>query len=309
MEKVLTITLNPAIDKSTTTPFILPEKKLRCSAPKFEPGGGGVNVSRVLHKMGYSTTAMFLAGKHTGEFFRKLVEQEGIETLVVPIEGFTRENLIVHDTSSDSQYRFGMPGPTVREHEWRSCLTEIKKAKDYAYIVISGSNPNGVPSDFYAQAADIVKEKKSKLVLDTSGDALKYALDEGVFMAKPNLGELSKLVGAQELDANNVLAAAREIIYGGKAEMLVVSMGAGGAMLVTGKEFYHEPAPPIKIKSTVGAGDSMVAGILIGLQKNLSLREVLRYGIAAGTAATMNAGTGLCTKENIEKIRSFFISE
>jgi 6-phosphofructokinase 2 len=309
MEKVLTITLNPAIDKSTSAPFILPEKKIRCSSPKFEPGGGGVNVSRVLHKMGYLSTAMFLAGKHTGEFFTKLVESEGIETLVIPIEGFTRENLIVHDTSNDSQYRFGMPGPTVQEHEWRACLNELKKAKDYAYIVISGSNPAGVPSAFYSEAADIVKEKKSKLVLDTSGDALRHALDEGVFLAKPNLGELSNLVGAQELDANNVLEAARELIAGGKCEMLVISMGAGGAMLVTANEYYHEPAPPIKIKSTVGAGDSMVAGIIIAMQKKLSLRDVLRYGIAAGTAATMNAGTGLCTRENIEKIRSFFVAE
>jgi 6-phosphofructokinase 2 len=307
MEKVLTITLNPAIDVSTTIPFLLPEKKLRCSPPLFEPGGGGVNVSRVLHKMGYSSTAMFMAGGHTGNFFANLVEKEGIETLVVPIEGSTRQNLIAHDASNDLQYRFGMPGPAIHEREWRDCLQKLREAKDVDYVVISGSNPSGVMPEFYAEAADIVNEKKSKLILDTSGEALKYALHEGVFLAKPNIGELSHLVGGGELDPNSVVEAARTIIEKGECEILVVSMGAAGAMLITAKEFYHEAAPAIKIKSTVGAGDSMVAGILIGMQKKLPLKEVLKYGVAAGTAATIHAGSGLCTPENIEKIRSFFI--
>jgi 6-phosphofructokinase 2 len=307
MEKVLTITLNPAIDVSTNIPFLLPEKKLRCSAPEFEPGGGGVNVSRVLHKMAYFSTAMFMAGGYTGEFFTGLVEKEGIETLVVPIEGSTRQNLIVHDASNDLQYRFGMPGPSIREHEWRRCLDMLRQTKDFAYTVISGSNPAGIPPDFYAEAADIVKEKKSKLILDTSGEALKFALEKGVFLAKPNLGELSHLAGVKELDAGSVVDAARAVINKGHSEILVVSMGAAGAMLITAKEHYHEPAPAIKIKSTVGAGDSMVAGLIIGMQKKVSLREVLKYGVAAGTAATVTAGSGLCTPENIEKIRSFFI--
>jgi 6-phosphofructokinase 2 len=307
MEKVLTITLNPAIDVSTTIPFLLPEKKLRCSPPLFEPGGGGVNVSRVLHKMGYPSTAMFMAGGHTGQFFANLVEKEGIETLVVPIEGSTRQNLIAHDASSDLQYRFGMPGPTIHEREWRDFLQRLREVKDFSYAVISGSNPSGVSPDFYAEAADILKEKKSKLILDTSGEALKYALHEGVFLAKPNIGELGQLVGRGELDPNSVVEAARTIIEKGECEILVVSMGAAGAMLITAKEHYHQPAPAIKIKNTVGAGDSMVAGIIIGMQKKLSLKEVLKYGVAAGSAATITAGSGLCTPENIEKIRSFFI--
>ncbi|PWT71604.1 MAG: phosphofructokinase [Bacteroidetes bacterium] len=309
MEKVLTVTLNPAIDKSTTIASLLPEKKLRCSEPIFEPGGGGVNVSRVLHNMGYSSTAMFMAGKHTGEFFTKLVEQEGIETLVVPIEGHTRENLIVHDASNDLQYRFGMPGPTVQEHEWRDCLNKLKELKGYTYVVISGSNPAGVLPDFYSEAADIVKEKKCKLILDTSGEALKHALREGVFLAKPNVGELSSLVGGKELNASSILDVAREIINKGYSEIIVVSMGPAGAMLITAKEHFHVPAPALKIKSTVGAGDSMVAGLIIGMQRKASLKDILKYGVAAGTAATIQVGSGLCTKENIEKVRSFFVSE
>jgi 6-phosphofructokinase 2 len=306
MEKVLTVTLNPAIDKSTTIPALLPEKKLRCTPPTFEPGGGGVNVSRVLKNFDYHSTAMFMAGGHTGKFFERLVEQEGIEAIVVPFDGFTRENLIVHDQSTDLQYRFGMPGPTIKETDWRACLKKLKAAEGFTYFVISGSNPSGVSLDFYSEAAEIVKEKKGKLVIDTSGDALKHALSTGIFLAKPNIGELSNLSGVKELDAGNVVDAAKKIIDTGHCEVLVVSMGPAGAILVTANEYFHEAAPAIKIKSTVGAGDSMVAGILIALQKKLSWRDVLRYGVAAGTAATMNAGAELCTRENVEKVRSFF---
>lgn len=306
MEKVLTVTLNPAIDKSTNIPALLPEKKLRCTPPTFEPGGGGVNISRVLKNFDYASTAMFLAGGHTGNFFQKLVEKEGIETIVIPFSGYTRENLIVHDQSTGLQYRFGMPGPTIQENEWCACLKKMKEAEGFTYFVISGSNPSGVSLDFYSEAAEIVKAKKGKLVIDTSGDALKHALSMGIFLAKPNIGELSSLSGVKELDAGSVVDAAKKIIDSGHCEVLVVSMGAAGAILVTAKEYFHEAAPAIKIKSTVGAGDSMVAGMLIALQRKLSWRDVLRYGVAAGTAATMNAGTKLCTREDVEKVRAFF---
>jgi len=279
---------------------------LRCTSPTFEPGGGGVNVSRVLKNFDYPSTAMFLAGGHTGKFFENLIKKEGIETIVVPFDGFTRENLIVHDQSTELQYRFGMPGPTLHENDWRACLNKLKEAEGFTYFVISGSNPSGVSLDFYSEAAEIVKEKNGKLIIDTSGDALKHALSTGIFLAKPNIGELSSLSGVKELDAGSVVDAAKKVIDTGHCEVLVVSMGPAGAILVTANEYFHEAAPAIKIKSTVGAGDSMVAGILIALQKKLSWRDVLRYGVAAGTAATMNAGAELCTRENVEKVRAFF---
>ena len=306
MEKVLTITLNPAIDKSTSVPALVPEKKMRCKPPKFEPGGGGVNVSRALKKLGYKSTAMFLAGGYTGKFFESLLKEEDIETLVIPISSHTRENLIVLDESTNLQYRFGMPGPTIREEEWRECLNRIKACSGCDYVVISGSNAPGIPLEFYAQAAELVKEKKARLIIDTSEEALEYALTKGVFLVKPNLGELSTLAHVKELNAGSVAEVARSIINTGKCEVMVVSMGATGAMVVTKDEHYHAAAPAVKIKSTVGAGDSMLAGIIIGLQKELPLKNVLQYGVACGTAATMNPGTELCNKEDVEQIYSFF---
>jgi 6-phosphofructokinase 2 len=306
MEKVLTITLNPAIDKSTTIATLVPEKKLKCSPPKFEPGGGGVNVSRALKKLGHTSTAMFFAGGYTGKFFETLLQQEAIETLVIPIGSHTRENLVVLDEAANLQYRFGMPGPAIHENEWRECLKKLRNCNGCEYVVISGSNAPGVPLEFYSEAAEIVKQKNAKLIIDTSEKALEHALSTGVFFAKPNLGELSSLSGAKELDAGCVVEAARKIINKGNCEVMVVSMGPAGAMLVTANEHYHEAAPAVKIKSTVGAGDSMLAGIIIALQKKWPWKNVLRYGVAAGTAATMNAGTELCKKEDVEKIYSFF---
>ena len=302
MEKIITITLNPAIDKSTNIFALVPEKKLRCSQPTFEPGGGGINVSRAIKKLGGSSTALFLSGGYSGKFFETLIQQEAIDAIVIPTQSHTRENLIIFDESANLQYRFGMPGSMVHENEWRACLNILQQNNGYEYVVISGSNAPGIPVDFYSLAALIVKQKNAKLVVDTSGDALRHALDCGVFLAKPNLGELSNLCGVAELDAGSVVEAARGIINKGSCSVMVVSMGAAGAMLITATEHYHVAAPPVKRKSTVGAGDSMVAGIMVALQAGLPWKNVLQYGVASGTAATINAGTALCSKEDVERI-------
>jgi 6-phosphofructokinase 2 len=305
MEKIVTITTNAAIDKSTVIDSIAPEKKLRCSQPKFEPGGGGINVSRAIKKLGGNSTALFLCGGHTGNFFQQLIKQEEIDAIAIPFNGYTRENLIVLDSSTNQQYRFGMPGGILQEHEWRAVLDELRKSNGYEYAVISGSNARGVPLTFYDELAQIVKEKNAKLVVDTSEEALEHALQCGVYLVKPNLGELSTLCGVAELDSTNVVEAARSIINKGGCEIMVVSMGAAGAMLITATEYVHVAAPAVKRKSTVGAGDSMVAGILVALSKGWPLKNVLQYGVACGTAATINDGTALCNITDVERIYNF----
>jgi 6-phosphofructokinase 2 len=302
MEKIATLTLNPAIDKSTTVDAIIPDKKLRCSVPAFEPGGGGVNVSRAIKKLGGKSTAVYLAGGYSGRYFQHLLELENIDSHVIEIEGQTRENLIVVDDSSNLQYRFTMPAPIVQEHEWQQCLTVIEKAHGLEYIVASGSLPQGVPEDFFGRLAAIAKKMNARLIADTSGEPLRHAVKKGVFMIKPNLGELSNLQGVEELQAEDVLKAARDIIDKGGSEVMVISMGTSGAMMVTKDITLTSPAPVVKRRSTVGAGDSMVAGMVLAFSKGQPLPDVLRYGIAAGTAATMNPGTALCTKEDVEKL-------
>lgn len=298
MAAIITITLNPAIDKSVSVPAVVAEKKLRCTKPVFEPGGGGVNVARALKKLGSNAVAMYLGGGYTGKFFKQLLDKESVNSTVIEIAGHTRENLIVLDDSSGLQYRFGMPGPEVSENEWQQLLTAIEKASGADMIVASGSVPAGVPPDIFARIGDIAKKKKAKFIVDTSGEPLKLAAAGGVYLLKPNMRELGSLVENEELTTEMAAGAAKELVAKGQCEVMVVSMGAAGALLVTREEQYVVKPPHVLIKSTVGAGDSMVAGMVLGLSNNKTMLEVLQYGVACGTAATMNPGTALCRWED-----------
>lgn len=302
MEKIVTLTLNPAIDKSTIVKSIVPDKKLRCTEPKFEPGGGGINVSRAIKKLGENSTAIYLAGGYSGKYFHHLLNVEEIDSFVVEIEGQTRENLIVLDESTNLQYRFTMPAPEIQEYAWQQCFDIIEKSSGIEYIVASGSIPKGVPKDFFGRLSAIAKRINARLIADTSAEHLHYAIDEGLFMIKPNLGELSSLHGVEELQGEDVMKAAKDIINKGGCEIVVISMGVAGALLISKDIVLNSPSPFVKRRSTVGAGDSMVAGMVLAFSKGLTLPEVLQYGIAAGTAATMNPGTELCKKEDVEKL-------
>jgi 6-phosphofructokinase 2 len=307
MSSIVTITFSPCIDKSTSVPSLIPEKKLKCAPPKLEPGGGGINVARAIKKLGGEATAIFPSGGYTGKFFNHLLEKENIPAVIIESENETRENIIVLDESNNSQYRFGMPGTELSEQEWKLCLKAVEEIKDVEFIIASGSLPPGVPLDIYAQLAKIARKRNAKFIVDTSGEPLKYAADEGVYLIKPNLGELSSLAGKSELQEEEIIHIAREIIGKGKCEVMVVSMGAAGAMLVTGEFAEIITAPPVLRKSTVGAGDSMVAGIVFYLTQGNSLLEAIQYGVACGTAATMNAGTELCKKEDADRLYALII--
>ena len=302
MPKIITVTFNPAIDKSTTVPVLMPEKKLRCGDPVFEPGGGGINVARAIKKLGGVATAFYLAGGYAGQAFVDLLKAEGVESVVTPIAGNTRENFIVLESASGQQYRFGMPGPEIAEAEWRDCLNRLELAKDADMIVVSGSLPKGVPDDVYLMIGAIAQRNNARLIIDTSGAALKKAVQAGVYLLKPNLGELASLVGKEDIDIELVDDAAREVIRSGQCEVVVVSMGAAGAMVVTKDIAEHIFPPVVKIKSTVGAGDSMVAGMVWSIAQNKSIQDAVRYGVACGTAATMNEGTALCRKKDADHL-------
>ncbi len=302
MPSIITITFSPCIDKSTSIASLVPEKKLKCKPPKLEPGGGGINVARAIKKLGGDATAIFPSGGYTGKYFNHLLEKERVPSLIVETANETRENIIILDESSNNQYRFGMPGKELSEKEWKQCLEKAGQIKDAEFIVASGSLPPGVPLDIYAQLAKIAKSMNAKFVVDTSGEALKQAADEGVYLLKPNFGELSSLAGKKELHPGEVKDIATEIIKKGKCEVMVVSMGASGAMLVTKNMNEMITPPPAIKKSSVGAGDSMVAGIIFSLSRGKSLPEAVRYGVACGTAATMNPGTELCRKEDADRL-------
>jgi 6-phosphofructokinase 2 len=305
MSSIITVTVSPCIDICTTVPVLVPDKKLHCGIVKKEPGGGGINVSRVLKRLGAETTAIYLAGGYTGSFFNRMMKDENVDTLVIETENHTRENFVVAETSKNLQYRFGMPGPFIKEKEWQQCLDGISSFKDVSYIVASGSLTAGVPTDFFARLAAIAKNKQAKMILDTSGEAMYQALKETVYLIKPNLGELAFLSGEKILTKESAIQAAKKMIGNGQCEIVVVSMGEDGAIMVTNDMIEHLVAPVVERKSTVGAGDSMVAGIVFSLSKNKSLKEALQYGVACGTATTMNAGTALCNVDDVNTLFTF----
>ena len=171
MSKIITITFSPCIDKSTSVPFIIPEKKLRCTAPKLEPGGGGINVARAIRKLGGEAIAIFPSGGYTGKFFNHLLENENIASVIIETTNETRENIIVLDESINNQYRFGMPGTELSEHEWKQCLQAVEEINNVEFIIASGSLPPGVPLDIYAQLAKIARYKHTRFIVDTSGEA------------------------------------------------------------------------------------------------------------------------------------------
>lgn len=300
---IVTVTLNPALDCGCTVENVVPERKLRCESLLFQPGGGGLNVARVLTRFGAKVEAMWSAGGPTGSILAELLLSERVTHRPVPIREATRQNMTVCEAASGQQYRFVLPGPglTLEEQSvWLSSVEGLSPAPDY--LVLSGSLPPFVSPDFYAQLARRAP-RASRVVLDTSGEALRASLEAGVFLLKPNLRELSHLVGQDFLGDDDIERAARSLVRRGAAQLVAVSLGRSGAMLVSETECVRINAPTVRVASTVGAGDSMVAGLVYGLMSQLPLAQVLALGVAAGSAATMRAGTGLCRREDVEALR------
>lgn len=303
---IVTLTLNPALDKSTVTERLIPEQKLRCEAMQVDAGGGGINVSKGIRKLGGESIAVFPAGGANGKQLQELLTEAGIKISVQPIMEETRENFSVTELASNIQYRFTMNGMPLRVEDADACLGLIEEMKP-AFLVASGSLPEGLPTNYFEKLAAFSKKIGAKFILDTSGPALQAAANEGVFLLKPNLSELSALAGVGKLEMNQVDDAALKIIKEGKCEVVVVSLGPQGALLVTLDGIEHVPAPPILKKSTVGAGDSMVAGMVWALQQQKSYREMVQIGVACGSAATMNTGTHLFEKKDMENLLAWIL--
>jgi 6-phosphofructokinase 2 len=303
MSSILTITLNPALDKNFFVDRLVPDHKLRCGEARVDPGGGGINVARGVRRLGGDVTAMVLAGGRNGQHLADLLREQEVPTRIINIDAETRENITISETASDKQYRLVLDGPAISAAVQEKLLEELRAIAPFPDVVVaSGSLPPGVPEDFFARIGAIVSEKQSKYILDTSGKALAAALDSHFYLLKPNLRELSQLSGREELALDEVDDAAMEIIQRGKVDVVVVSLGPGGAMVVHKDGYRHVPAPTVPKRSTVGAGDSMVAGMVYALQKGMSPEEMAMMGVACGTAATMNEGTRLFEKADAERL-------
>jgi 6-phosphofructokinase 2 len=298
---ILTVTLNPCIDKSSIVDEMEPESKLRCTEIVHEPGGGGINVSKALKKLGAASVALFPAGGNNGNMLCNLLDAEGIPFHGVDTKVETRENWVVLETDKNRQYRFTFPGREVEESTIHTLVDQIRSFSP-TYVVASGSLPPGLPDYFYGLIVKNAAAVGARCIVDTSGPALSALKGKGAYLIKPNIGELCKMLQVDELADEEVSAAAQQVIADGYAEVVAVSMGPQGAWLVTREEKHFAAAPKVEKRSTVGAGDSMVAGMTFMLQQQRPIQEVISFGVACGSAATMNHGTQLFKREDAERL-------
>jgi len=302
MTDILTLTLNPALDVLTSIDQVSDTHKMRCGPTLKHPGGGGVNVARVLHRLGASCVAAYLAGGVTGERHHKLMSAEKVRCHVMPIAEETRESFSVHETSSGNDFRFVLPGPCVTDAELDACFDYVAQHLPKQFLVISGGLPPGVPDDFYARLAALAQQHDVRVVLDTNGPALAEALKVGVYLFKPSLRELRDLTGQALPDTDSQLAAAQQLIDRGQAHIVAVSLGEQGAMVVSATERWRARSIPVAVQTTIGAGDSFVGGMVWALARGDSLVKAFQYGMASGAAALLAPGTSLSQAADVHHL-------
>ncbi len=299
---IVTLTLNPALDISSSADIVIPNHKLRCSNPVYEPGGGGINVARVVRRLGEQALAVVPLGGGAGQRVEALLADEGIPLHAVTIEAETRESITIGVDATEDQFRFVFPGPSLSQSELEICEQAlVDEAKAALCVIISGSLPSGVPANALASLVEAVSP--ASVIIDTSGEALTAALQSGAFLVKPSARELAAIVGRELPTEIEVIEAAKSVLRDSQVENLVVSIGAGGAIAL-GRDgsFLRLRAPAVRVASAVGAGDSMVGGIAVGLARGLSLPEALKLGIAAGTATVLTSGTNLCDPDAVASL-------
>ncbi|OBH14835.1 1-phosphofructokinase family hexose kinase [Mycobacterium sp. E3247] len=300
--QIVTLTMNPALDITTSVGVVRPTDKLRCSATRYDPGGGGINVARVARVLGASVLAVFPAGGSHGGLLTTLLGDAEVPFRRIPIDAQTRESFTVNETSTGQQYRFVLPGPELTVAEQERCLDLLRIAAESAgFVVASGSLPPGVPADYYQGVADICQQLGVPLILDTSGGGLQH-ISSGVFLLKASVRELRECVGRRLATEPEQFAAAHELIDRGRAQVVVVSLGSYGALLATRHTSQRFSAIPMACGSGVGAGDAMVAAITVALSRGWPLTKCVRFGIAAGTAMLMTPGTAVCERADVDRL-------
>jgi 6-phosphofructokinase 2 len=300
--RIATVTMNPAIDISTHATRVVPTQKLRCTTVRRDAGGGGINVARVIKRLGGDARAFYPIGGPIGELLVRLVSAEQIESETVLVADDTRQSFTVEEDDTGEQYRFVLPGPELSESEWRQCLAAVEEMGIPKFLVLSGSLPVGVPNEFFATMARDAKARGIRVIVDTSGPALAAALEEGVFLVKPNLRELQDYVGSPIEGREAWLAASRRLVDEGRAEVVALTLGHLGGLLATRRQAVFAPVLPVKPVSAVGAGDSFVAAMVWGLAEGYGTEDAFRYGMAAGSAALLSPGTELCNVADIQRL-------
>lgn len=301
MRPIVTLTLNPAVDSSCETDRVQPVRKVRTRNERYDPGGGGINAGRVVNELGGRAFAVYLAGGIPGDVLDDLVTRAGLGFHRIRIAEPTRVSHVVFEHASGKEYRFTPEGPVLREREWQDAL-DFLSLLEFDHLVASGSVPRGVPDDIYARVARIAAGKGARLIVDSSGPALRAVLGHGVHLAKPSMGELAGIVGHAIADAGAAAAAAQGLVAAGAAAMLAVTMGPAGAILATRDGVLRLAAPEVTARSAVGAGDAFVGAMALALAQGRTPSDAFALAVAAGTATVLTPGTELCRRADVERL-------
>ncbi len=298
---IYTITLNPALDRTLWIDKIRTDDANRIQKEEKFAGGKGIDVSRVLGHLGVPNHALGFLGGYVGMEVEGLLLQEGIYCDFTRIANDTRTNIILNVRETGQQISFNARGPEVRPAELTAFFQKLEQLPAPEYVTISGSLPENLSPVIYARSIEILKRKGARVLLDSDGDNLRVGLTAEPAIIKPNLHELERLLNRTLTDLNEVLAAAEEIQQKG-VEIVLVSMGAKGILLVSAAEKLLAVPPKVHVVNTIGAGDSAVAGFVFAQIQKKSLTEALAYAVAAGTATTLQPGTALARPEHIREL-------
>jgi len=299
---IATVTLNPSLDRTVRVEELVIDEANRWTSLRRDPGGKGINVSRVVHELDGETRAYGFIGGIDGETFERLLKQQGVPFDFTPIKGEIRSNFIITDLKTHRQTRIDAPGPHIRKRELRKLIqkvTHIKPKPDF--IVFAGSIPPGVPNDIYRQLIEEAKKRDIKTVLDADDNWLKEGMGGKPNIIKPNVHEAEELLGIHLKDEAAIIEAVKTLASQG-IDVAIISRGKNG-LIATGEGKILKITPPqVEISSTVGAGDSTIAGLVLKISQGHGIDEACRWAVAAGTAATLTPGTELCRREDVERL-------
>lgn len=301
---ITTITLNPSIDKTIYVTKLACNDTNRISNIEIDAGGKGINCSRMLKELGAETRAITFLGGKTGDFIRLVLDKAGIPVEHVETERPTRTNICIEETSGNPPTTLNERGGPVEHRELVDLFEKVKDAsRESSYVVLGGSVPLGINQDVYKVLIQIVKAGGAKAVLDADGEALIDGIKARPFMIKPNRDEAERLLEKEFESKADVARAALELSERG-IELVIISLGKQGAVACYEGAVYDVGSPEIKPNSSIGSGDSFIAGVLYGLEKKLPIEEALRFGSAAGAATALSDGADIGKKDDVDRLLS-----
>ena len=307
MEPIVTLTMNPTVDVLMEVDQLVAEGKSRSDVRNVAAGGGGINVARGFRELGGRAVAVHTSGGATGERLDRLLDGEQFEHVSVEIEGETREALVLTERKKSRSFHVVPRGPRVDEASVdRIVQAVLDRIGTHDFVVASGSLAPGCPDDFYGRLARAVDDAGGRLVLDTSGPALEAALEQGVYLVKPNKREAAAMLGGEVDGFDDACAVNEQLLSRGAAQVVATTVGEYGAVVSADGRHISVRTPPLPrpFQSDAGAGDSFLAGLTYGLCDGLDLAEAGRLAVTAASAACMTPGTEMFYRSDVEELRA-----